>query len=169
MIFGMRGRNRAPRFASALVLPLALWSVVPGIRWCSLGWEEIRPECFTSCAVAEVVTAPCPAAASSCPAAADVAPEACGGDPECCDAPPEYPGGRAFCLGGPSGGNGVSSVSPVPGAPGPAAIVPRASAIAVTHVPERRVASTTVVHPPPTPAGAVPHARAPPEPGSITG
>ncbi|HKQ59371.1 MAG TPA: hypothetical protein VJY35_16020 [Candidatus Eisenbacteria bacterium] len=160
-----------------LVLPLALWSVVPGIRWCSLGWEDVRPECFTSCAVAEVVTAPCPAADASCPAAA--APEGCCGDPESCDAAAgasssdaapatEYPGGRAFCLGGPSGGNGVTSVSPVPDAPGPSAILPHTPAITVAHALERRAFRTVVVHPPPSPAGAVPRTRAPPESVAIT-
>jgi hypothetical protein len=164
----MRGRLRVSRLPSVLVLPLALWSVVPGIRWCSLGWEEVRPECFSSCAVAEVVTAPCPAADASCPAVA--APEGCCGDAGSCDAAPatEYPSGRAFCLGGPAGGNGVSSVSPVPDAPGPAAILPHAPAITVARALERRAFRTVVVHPPPSPAGAVPRTRAPPESVAIT-
>jgi len=176
----MRRGGRTSRWASVLALPLALWSAVPGVQWCPLGWAEVRPECFASCtspaAILDVGTRGC------CERSCTTLPTSCAGDAsdacpiqagpfECGPGAPEsapddrYPGGRAYCLGGPSGGDGLA-----PGtleaydASGPAAVLP-AEADVARPVPVACPVVAEIAHPPPSPIGAVPRGRAPPSVG----
>jgi hypothetical protein len=149
------------------MLPLALWSAVPGVRWCPLGWDEVRAECFVArTAVVEAGTPGC------CERACGETEALCG-DPDAgqnCTAPPlasEFPGGRAYCLGGPAGGDGVPPVAALLDSPVLSALLP--DAIPAT-LPERATCPAVVAatHPPPSPVGAVPRERAPPGSGSIS-
>ena len=163
---------RSSRWSSVLTLPLALWSAVPGVQWCPLGWAEVRPECFATCASpAQVVVA---GSDGCCERACDAVPERratpCPDEAACAtDGEADYPGGRAYCLAGPSGGDGLPLASPVaPDAAGPAAVLPIADALAVAPVRAERPVDAPASHPPASPIGAVPRSRAPPPAGRTT-
>ena len=171
---------RTSRWASALALPLAVWSAVPGVQWCPLGWTEVSPACYVACvspaAILDVGTRgccerSCPSSQTSCAGGAlddcpiQAGPFACG--PGASDYAPDnrYPGGRAYCLGGPSGGNGLApGTLEAPDASGPAAVLPAEAGVA--H-PARVMCPVVaaLAHPPPSPIGAVPRGRAPPPVG----
>jgi hypothetical protein len=184
----MSPASRLRRWQGAVMVPLALWSIVPGIRWCPLGWDEVRAECFTACSARDLVME---AGSEGCceRACAPGASPLLRGDPdagegraaqlplcgdpdagESCSAPAnEYPGGRAFCLGGPSGGDAVPPIAPhAPDLTALAATLPGA-AVAMA-LPERAACpvAVTAMRPPPAPTGAVPRGRAPPGTDGIT-
>jgi hypothetical protein len=183
MIPTMNGGGRTSRWASALALPLALWSAVPGVQWCPLGWAEVSPACYVACvspaAILDVGTKrccerSCPAsqghcaadASDSCPVQAG--PFACG--PDAPDSAPadRYPGGRAYCLGGPSGGDGLApGTLEAPDASGPGAALPAEAAVARPGSVACPVVAA-LTRPPPSPIGAVPRGRAPPSVGWAT-
>jgi len=176
----MKRSGRTSGWAGALALPLALWSAVPGVQWCPLGWAEVTPACALACvspaAILDVGSggccerscptsqAPCATGDSdSCPIQAG--PSACG--TETSDSVPDdpYPGGRAYCLGGPSGGDGLApGTLEAPDASGPAAVPPPETDIARPAPGACRVAAA-LAHPPPSPVGANPRSRAPPPVG----
>jgi len=166
--------------ATALALPLALWSAVPGVQWCPLGWAEVTPACVVACvspaAILDVGTRgccerSCPTsqgsravdASDACPIQAG--PFACG--PGASETAPDdrYPGGRAYCLGGPSGGDGLApGILEAPDASVPAAVLPPEADVACPVTVACPVVAA-LVHPPPSPIGAVPRGRAPPSVG----
>ena len=167
---------RSSRWPSALILPVALWSAVPGVQWCPLGWAEVPPECFVACvSPATILNVGSPGCCEeSCGAVASCPPrETCGaeesGPLEGTNPDAPYPGGRAFCLSGPSGGEGVPRGAEVaPDSPGRVAVLP--PVILGADLPKRSTFPVVgaLPHPPPAPTGAVPRGRAPPGFGGTT-
>jgi hypothetical protein len=81
----------------------------------------------------------------------------------------DYPGGRAYCLAGPSGGDGLPLTPPaVPDVSEPAAVLPLAITLAVLPALGEGPVVTPTSHPPVSPIGAVPRSRAPPPTGRTT-
>ena len=176
----MKRGGRTSRWATALALPLALWSAVPGVQWCPLGWAEVTPACVVACvspaAILDVGTRgccerSCPTSQSSCAVDASDAcpiqagPFACGSETSESAPDDRYPGGRAYCLGGPSGGHGLApGTLEAPDASGPAAVLPDEPDVA-RPVGVACPVVAALAHPPPSPIGAVPRGRAPPSVG----
>lgn len=174
MLPGMRRPISSSGWMRALALPLALWSAIPGVQWCSVGWADVRLECFAECSIerSEDPGSPCPAGAGGscgveaqgCPAGlAECALGPCNADGGSSEG---LPGGRAYCLSGPTGGDAVPPV-PLDAAP-PLAIVPSADWDETPADGVERPIERTVARPPTPAIGAVPRIRAPPESGSTT-
>jgi hypothetical protein len=157
----------------ALALPLALWSAVPGVQWCPVGWADVGLECFAECSIERptgsggcgaVGAQACAGAARGCPAGmAACGLEPCGADAGTADGPP---GGRAYCLSGPAGGDGIPPV-PLDSAP-PIAILPASDWGGVPAEETERPAVRAEARPPAPATLAVPRIRAPPGPASTT-
>lgn len=169
MLPSMRRPISSSGWLRVLALPIALWSAVPGVQWCAVGWADVSLECFAECTVERPdcsagEAAACDGSALGC--LAGVA--ACGLEPCASDAEPaEAPaGGRAYCLSGPAGGDAIPTVPP--DASPPLAILP-ASGWAVRPVSDAGQPLAQATARPPRPSsGAVPRIRAPPETGSTT-
>ena len=93
----MRTDSRPSRQVALFALPLALWAAVPTLQFCSIRWDQVRPECVRACATEDRACAAVPAD-RACGAGCTTSAPACG---EAC-APH-----RAYCPGGPNGGAGV--------------------------------------------------------------
>src|SRR5205814_5475029 len=58
----MKRDSGRTRWLLAAALPLALWSAVPGIHWCPLGWSDVSEhlaDCLSSAAILNVGTPGC--------------------------------------------------------------------------------------------------------------
>lgn len=155
------------RPTTLLVLPVALWSALPSVRWCAAGDVELI--CFVA-GDQPGATAACPPADECAELAADcVGIEVAGGEGVCCAAAAssgiceraaQLPCGAAFCVDGP-----VDAV-PAAGAAleGPAdshVVAPPAPADpAPARGPLLRAAPAFAAHAPP--AAGIHPARAPP-------
>jgi hypothetical protein len=156
-------------------LPLALWAAVPAVRWCPLGWQDVCATALLRCSAA-YTPADCEAAAGHCPLARE--PRAACSNEECPEAAscplahassntasPQrdaFPNGRAYCLGDPNGGAGLTSLSPhVPPSPHVVAVMPAAPAGPRFTASARRVPQLAS-RPPPRAWLTQPPARAPP-------
>jgi hypothetical protein len=174
MLLSMRRPNPSSGWLRVLALPLALWSAVPGVQWCPVGWAEVSLECFAECTIERPTEdKACSAVAESSPAACDGSARGCtAGVAECGLAPcgaddsGEPPGGRAYCLSGPLGGDGIPPV-PLDASP-PLATLPVSDWSGAPAEEAERPAVREVARPPTPATGAVPRIRAPPEPGSTT-
>src|SRR5258705_7401522 len=152
----MSTRNRLPRAVVTLALPLALWTALPAVQWCTLRWDQVRLECFARCERTTPAVAPCARAAGGCPLAAASGSAPCGAAESCAahghaagihaTAPAQAacplsarwaPGlkrpaspahGRAYCLGAPNGGLALRASAP---SPDPAGTI---SALAATDI-----------------------------------
>lgn len=192
MLPGMRRPSTSILWSRVIALPLALWSTVPGIQWCRVGWAEVRLECFAACSIEK---SDCPpgrcgpgaAPAQKCPEAPDTCtPPRCGmgdipatgcpaGVSACAldpcgpvgDTTDGLPGGRAYCLSGPSGGDGVPPIQPDAGHP--MAVLPPTRATATPDTGAERPQVFAVASPPVPATGAVPRIRAPPLNGPTLG
>ena len=169
MLPSMRRTIPSSGWMRALALPLALWSAVPGVQWCQVGWAEVSLECFAECSIegpdgSAGGAGACADAARGCPAGvAACGLEPCGADAETADGPP---GGRAYCLSGPAGGDGITPV-PLDASP-PVAFLPASDWGRAPAEEAEPPAVRTEPRPPPPATLAVPRIRAPPAPGSTT-
>lgn len=131
------------RYATALLgIPISLWSALPTVRWCSPGWSEVRVECLLPCAAGVVDADAACGSAESCEAASEC-PASCAGtgsaaavpatESSCAD-DARFPCGLAFCVDGPTGGDGLP-------AEGLASAPPTASAPAILPAPPAPPAS----------------------------
>src|SRR5688572_11740403 len=101
-------------WTALLALPLALWSSLPTVRWCTEGWNQVQVACFLPCvagiadANAQCEAEPTCDGSSTCDAAGTACDDASNSasDPPCEDGA-EFPCGLAYCLDGPTGGDGV--------------------------------------------------------------
>lgn len=161
----MRPPPRPPRWPSALILPLALWSAVPRLEWCPIGWAEVRPDCFAACA-GDADPARCEAGRAQPPCDPGCTPSVRAAEPPSpLDSAPAdaYPGGRAYCLGGPSGGDGLLPFTPdAPNASEFVAVLPPAAPAPAILTLRTRLVIAEALYPRPSPVGAVPRVRAPP-------
>jgi len=185
MLPGMRRPCSSIHWSRVIALPLALWSTVPGIQWCRVGWAEVRAECFVACSIepsgcpqnpggaAASPTEGSPEASAACPPSpcgpGAIAANGCPAGSGTCTLGPcdpggdsgEWPaGGRAYCLSGPSGGDGVPPLPP--GAGPPVAVVPATILRGTPDTGAARPMVFTVASPSVPTAGAVPRIRAPP-------
>lgn len=172
MLSSMRRPNSLSGWLRALALPLALWSAIPGVQWCQVGWAEVSLECFAECSIERpdrsvgeaCAPAVCDGSARGCPAgmpACGLAP--CGSATEPSEAPPA---GRAYCLSGPAGGDAIPPV-PLDASP-PLAILPAAGWAAMPATVAWHPLAQATARPPRPAGGAVPRIRAPPRSGSTT-
>jgi hypothetical protein len=113
-----------------VAVPLAFWSALPTVRWCLPSVDSIRVACVVPCVVGtECPSGACDGNACAAEPAPDVAcaESACGenacdaGEPEVpgtslpaepCAEATTFPCGLAFCLDGPTGGDGVPAQAP---------------------------------------------------------
>src|SRR5262245_37191582 len=141
------GRLRRGRPAPVLATLLAALAVAPSLRWCQYAWDQVPIECLLG--------------APTC--AAPPVGEAAGA--ECCDGPcaacPRSTNGhrdgedRAWCPGGPLGGNGLETRA-APHAipvlqPVPLALIPPPELPAFHRAPRPRVRPPSRAAPPPPP------------------
>ena len=117
----MRPFPRIRHWTALLALPLALWSSLPTVRWCTDGWNQVQVACFLPCvaglagANAPRETEPACEASSTCEAAsgACASTTSAAADPAC-EEGAEFPCGLTFCLDGPTGGDGVPAEGRAP-------------------------------------------------------